>query len=138
MRRFDDAHRHPDRQTQPGQFPGLQEIHMNQRPSTTAAWQRAIAIAVFASASLTTVSCASTATREGTGEYIDDSVVTTRVKAAILADASLKSTEINVETFKGRVQLSGFVNSRPDIDHAVTVARAVKGVTSVTNDMRLK
>ena len=111
---------------------------MNPGFFTLPAWQRAIAIAVFAGASLASVSCASTAKTEGTGEYIDDSVVTTRVKAAILADASLKSMEINVETFKGRVQLSGFVNSRPDIDHAVTVARAVKGVTSVTNDMRLK
>jgi osmotically-inducible protein OsmY len=111
---------------------------MSHRHFTIPAWQRAIAIAVFAGATLTTASCASTATREGTGEYIDDSVVTTRVKAAILADASLKSAEINVETFKGRVQLSGFVNSRADIDRAVTVARSVKGVGSVTNDMRLK
>ncbi|MGM9486837.1 BON domain-containing protein [Ideonella sp. YS5] len=111
---------------------------MNQRFFNLPAWQRAAAIAVFAGVSLTSVSCASTATREGTGEYVDDSVVTTRVKAAILADSSLKSTEINVETFKGRVQLSGFVNSRTDIDHAVSVTRSVKGVASVTNDMRLK
>lgn len=82
--------------------------------------------------------CASTATKEGTGEYIDDSVITTKVKTAIFADASLKSMEINVETFKGVVQLSGFVNSRTDIDKAVELARGVKGVTSVENDMRVK
>jgi osmotically-inducible protein OsmY len=111
---------------------------MNQRSFTIPAWQRAVATAMFASASLMSVSCASTPTQESTGQYVDDSVVTTRVKAAILADASLKSSEINVETFKGRVQLSGFVNSKEDIDHAMTVTRAVKGVSSVANDMRLK
>lgn len=82
--------------------------------------------------------CASTSKHEGTGEYIDDSVITTKVKAAVLNEPSLKSAEINVETFKGRVQLSGFVNSQADIDHAMTVTRAVKGVSSVSNDMRLK
>ena len=82
--------------------------------------------------------CASTATQEGTGEYIDDSVITAKVKAGIFNDASLKSMEINVETFKGVVQLSGFVNSQADIDRAVELARGVKGVTSVKNDMRVK
>ena len=82
--------------------------------------------------------CASTAKTEGTGEYIDDTVVTTKVKAAIFNEPTLKSAEINVETFKGVVQLSGFVNSREDINKAVTVARQIPGVTSVKNDMRLK
>ncbi len=82
--------------------------------------------------------CASTSQKEGTGEYIDDSVITTKVKAAIFNEPSLKSAEINVETFKGTVQLSGFVSSRVDINKAVDVARGVKGVTSVKNDMRLK
>ena len=82
--------------------------------------------------------CASTATQEGTGEYVDDSVITTKVKAAVFTDASLKSSEINVETFKGVVQLSGFVNSQADIDRAVELACGVKGVTSVKNDMRVK
>ena len=82
--------------------------------------------------------CASTAKQEGTGEYIDDSVITTKVKAEILKDDTLKSNEINVETFKGVVQLSGFVNSQGDIDKAVEVARSVKGVSSVKNDMRVK
>jgi osmotically-inducible protein OsmY len=82
--------------------------------------------------------CASTRTSEGTGEYVDDTVLTGRVKAAILADPVLKSAEINVETFKGRVQLSGFVNSQSDINHAAVMVRGMKGVTSVANDMRLK
>ena len=76
--------------------------------------------------------------RSGTGEYIDDTVITTKVKAAILNEETLKSSEINVETFKGVVQLSGFVNSQADIATAASVARGIKGVTSVKNDMRLK
>jgi osmotically-inducible protein OsmY len=82
--------------------------------------------------------CASTSTKEGTGEYFDDTAITTKVKAAIFNEPSLKSTEINVETFKGTVQLSGFVSSRADIDKAVELARGVKGVSSVKNDMRMK
>ncbi|MFA6041281.1 MAG: BON domain-containing protein [Methylophilus sp.] len=82
--------------------------------------------------------CASTAKHEGTGEYIDDSVITTKVKAAVLNEPTLKSSEINVETFKGVVQLSGFVNSASDISKAAEVARSVKGVTSVKNDMHVK
>jgi osmotically-inducible protein OsmY len=87
---------------------------------------------------LSLLGCASTATKEGTGEYLDDSVITSKVKAEIFKDKSLKSAEINVETFKGVVQLSGFVNSQADIDKAVEVARTVNGVTSVKNDMRVK
>jgi osmotically-inducible protein OsmY len=86
----------------------------------------------------TTLGCASTSKQEGTGEYLDDSVITTKVKAAVFNEPSLKSSEINVETFKGVVQLSGFVNSQSDINKAVEVARSVKGVTSVKNDMRVK
>lgn len=82
--------------------------------------------------------CASSPKQEGAGEYIDDAVVTTKVKAAILEDSSLKVTEINVETYKGRVQLSGFVSSRNQIDRAAEVTRKVKGVKSVVNDLRLK
>jgi len=82
--------------------------------------------------------CASTSKQEGTGEYVDDTVLTGKVKAAIFNDPALSSAEINVETFKGVVQLSGFVNSKEDINKAVRVARSVKGVVSVKNDMRLK
>jgi osmotically-inducible protein OsmY len=82
--------------------------------------------------------CGSTAKTEGTGEYVDDSVITAKVKTAIFNDPTLKVNEINVETFKGVVQLSGFVNSQADINKAVQVARGIAGVTSVKNDMRLK
>jgi osmotically-inducible protein OsmY len=82
--------------------------------------------------------CASTSKQEGTGEYIDDTVITTKVKVAVFNEPSLKSAEINVETFKGVVQLSGFVSSRADINKAVEVARSVQGVKSVKNDMRVK
>jgi osmotically-inducible protein OsmY len=82
--------------------------------------------------------CASTAKQEGTGEYVDDTVITTKVKTAIFSEPTLKSAEINVETFKGVVQLSGFVNSSAAETTAVAVARKVEGVKSVKNDMRLK
>jgi osmotically-inducible protein OsmY len=84
------------------------------------------------------VGCAGTATRESTGDYFDDTVLTTKVKAAVFDEPSLKSAEINVETFKGMVQLSGFVNSQADINKAVEIAREVPGAKSVTNDMRVK
>lgn len=93
---------------------------------------------VLAFLMLAMAGCASTSKQEGTGEYIDDSVITARVKTAIFNEPTLKVAEINVETFKGRVQLSGFVNSHGDIQRAVEVARRVGGVTSVANDMRLK
>jgi len=86
----------------------------------------------------TVLGCASTSKHEGTGEYLDDSVITTKVKAAVYNEPTLKSAEINVETFKGVVQLSGFVNSQSDINRAVEVARGVKGVVSVKDDMRVK
>ena len=86
----------------------------------------------------TMLGCASTPKQESTGEYLDDSVITTKVKTAILNEPSLKSAEINVETFKGVVQLSGFVSTQSDIQKAVEVARSIKGVTSVKNDMRVK
>jgi osmotically-inducible protein OsmY len=82
--------------------------------------------------------CAATPTREGTGEYFDDIVITTKVKAAIFNEPSLKSGQINVETFRGTVQLSGFVSSRAEINKAVEVASGVPGVKSVKNDMRLR
>jgi len=84
------------------------------------------------------VGCAATPKQEGTGEYLDDSVLTTKVKAAVFNEPSLKSAEINVETFKGVVQLSGFVSSQTEINRAAEVARGVTGVKSVKNDMRLK
>jgi osmotically-inducible protein OsmY len=98
-----------------------------------------IAAAVFtASLALTVVGCSSTPTKESTGEYIDDAAITTKVKAVIFNEPTLKSTEINVETFKGDVQLSGFVAQPADAQRAAELARGVKGVTSVKNDIRVK
>lgn len=82
--------------------------------------------------------CASTSKQESTGELIDDSVITTKVKAAILGEPTLKSHEISVETYKGQVQLSGFVGSADNIVKANEVARSVKGVTSVRNSLVVK
>jgi len=93
---------------------------------------------VFAVLLASLLGCAGTSTKEGTGEYFDDTVITTKVKAAIFNEPSLKSAEINVETFKGAVQLSGFVSSPANISRAVEIARGVGGVTSVKNNMRLK
>ena len=84
------------------------------------------------------VACAPTAKREGTGEFIDDSLITGKVKAALVADPELKATEINVETFKGTVQLSGFVGSPDHISKAVQLARGIQGVKSVKNDIAIK
>lgn len=82
--------------------------------------------------------CASTPKHESTGEYVDDSVLTAKVKAAILDEPTLSAAEINVETFKGVVQLSGFVSSHANMTKAVEIARGVSGVKSVKNDMELK
>jgi len=84
------------------------------------------------------MACASTRTHEGTGEYVDDTAITTKVKAAIFTDSELKVMQINVETFKGVVQLSGFVNSRASVTKAGEVARSVKGVVEVKNDLVVK
>jgi osmotically-inducible protein OsmY len=100
-----------------------------------------IATALIAALMMTTVvGCASTSTdkHETPGQYIDDAAVTTAVKAAIVKEPSLKVAEINVETYKGVVQLSGFVSSAENIATATTVARSVNGVKSVKNDLRLK
>ncbi len=97
-----------------------------------------IAAVLSAFLAVSVVGCASTSKSEGTGEYVDDAVLTTKVKAAIFNEPGLKSFEINVETYKGVVQLSGFVNSQADINKAVDVARSVKGVVSVKNNMRVK
>ena len=86
----------------------------------------------------TFAACASTPTRESTGEYVDDSVITTKVKSLLAADDLLKSFQISVETYKGTVQLSGFVNSQKAVDKAGEITRTVKGVTSVKNNLVVK
>jgi hyperosmotically inducible protein len=86
----------------------------------------------------TFVACASTPKQESTGEYVDDSVITTKVKSLLAADDFLKSFQISIETYKGSVQLSGFVDSQQAVDKAGEIARSVKGVTSVKNDLVVK
>lgn len=82
--------------------------------------------------------CAATSTRESTGGYIDDSAITAKVKSALLAEPNLNSNDIQVVTFKGVVQLSGFVASQAQVNAAVAVTRNVKGVSEVRNNMVLK
>jgi osmotically-inducible protein OsmY len=86
----------------------------------------------------TFVACASTSKQESTGEYVDDSVITTKVKALLAEDDFLKSFQISVETYKGTVQLSGFVGSQKAVDKAGEIARSVKGVNSVKNNLIVK
>ena len=86
----------------------------------------------------TFLGCAATQTSESTGQYVDDSAITTKVKAAIFNDATLKTLQIGVETFKGEVQLSGFVDSAQNVRKAGEVARSVKGVVSVRNNLIVK
>ncbi|PKH26843.1 hypothetical protein CIG19_03330 [Enterobacterales bacterium CwR94] len=95
-------------------------------------------ITVAAMMAFVLAGCAPTATQEGTGGYIDDTVVTTKVKTTLLGDKALKSREISVETFKGRVQLSGFVSSPQLASRAVELTRTVPGVKSVINNMQIK
>jgi osmotically-inducible protein OsmY len=87
---------------------------------------------------LVAIGCASTTSESSTGEMIDDTVITTKVKAAIFQDEELSSSEISVETFKGVVQLSGFVSDRSDVPRAAVVARGVAGVVSVKNSLVVK
>jgi len=93
---------------------------------------------LIAASMLFAIGCASTSTQESTGQYIDDSTITAKVKTAIFNEPTLKVAQINVETYKAVVQLSGFVNSYADINTAGSVARSVNGVVSVKNDIRLK
>ena len=94
--------------------------------------------ASIAASMLFALGCASTGRQESTGEYIDDATITTKVKTAIFNEPSLKVAQINVETYKAVVQLSGFVNSSADMSKAASVARSVSGVASVKNDIQLK
>jgi len=84
------------------------------------------------------VACASTPKQEGTGDYIDDSVITTKIKSQLANDEFLKSFQISVESRKGIVQLSGFVDSQKAKDKAGQIARGVGGVTSVRNNLVVK
>jgi len=101
-------------------------------------WNRVVGYIVLVVFIAAFVSCASTSKQESTGEYVDDSVITTKVKSLLAADDFLKSFQIGVETYKGVVQLSGFVNSQQAVDKAIQISRSVKGVTSVRNDLIVK
>lgn len=104
--------------------------------------QRFIPVALLAAALgagvMTTTGCASTSSNSSFGETVDDSVITTKVKAAFVEDKAVSALNINVETFKGTVQLSGFANNATEMARAAELARSVKGVRSVKNDIRLK
>lgn len=97
-----------------------------------------ITSAILAITFLTTLGCASSQQHESTGGYVSDSWITSKVKYAVMRDNTLDGNEINVETFKGVVQLSGFVSSEQQITNAVELANTIKGVKSVKNDMHLK
>lgn len=98
--------------------------------------RRRLLVAVLATVLL--AACAATLKQESTGAYLDDTAITARVKTALLADKQVSGMAINVETFKGTVQLSGFANSTQEKEKAAEVARSVSGVKSVKNDIRLK
>jgi len=82
--------------------------------------------------------CSATQKKESPGQYFDDSVITTKVKAAVFNEPELKVLQINVETFKGEVQLSGFVDSQESVRKAGEVASSVAGVKSVKNNLIVK
>jgi len=86
----------------------------------------------------TLMACASTPKQESTGEYVDDSVITTKVKTMLASDDFLKSFQVSVETYKGTVQLNGSVDSQKAIDKAGEIASSVKGVKSVKNNLNVK
>ena len=97
-----------------------------------------VSVVFLAAMMLAVVGCAGTATHESTGEFVTDTWITTKVKAVLVESPMVKATEVNVETFKGVVQLSGFVSSQSAMNEAVRLTRDIKGVTSVKNDMRIK
>jgi osmotically-inducible protein OsmY len=97
-----------------------------------------IAVILLSAAMLSAAGCAGSRTQESTSEYVDDTWITTKVKSTLIDSPSVKATEVNVETFKGRVQLSGFVSTQMAMNEAVRLTQGIKGVTSVKNDMRIK
>lgn len=111
---------------------------MTSKKTSVGSISKRLGVLVIGITMLALAGCTSTATQESASEYVSDAVVTARVKAAIVNDPVLKATEINVETYKGTVQLSGFVKDKQAIAKASDVARGVNGVTSVKNDLRVK
>ena len=82
--------------------------------------------------------CAGNAKQESVGEFVDDAVITAKVKSAFVEDKEVSALNVRVETYKGMVQLSGFVSSREAMNQAVRVTSGIKGVSSVKNDMRIR
>ena len=116
----------------------LQPLSSRARKVTMKKLNKYLGSSLLAVVLIAIVGCAPTPKQEGTGEYFDDTLVTTKVKAAIFNEPTLKSSEINVETFKGVVQLSGFVSSLDASHKAVNTASKVNGVVAIENDMRIK
>jgi osmotically-inducible protein OsmY len=97
-----------------------------------------LSISILSILLVSAVGCAGSATKSSTGEYIDDTWITTKAKAVLIEDSLVRATEVNVETFKGVVQLSGFVSSDEAMIQAVRLVRDIQGVTAVKNDMRVR
>ena len=95
-------------------------------------------VAALGAAFVALPGCAGSPTQESTGQYVDDSAITTQVKSKFVADPQVSALNIKVETFKGTVQLSGFANSQTEVSRAVEIASDVKGVRAVRNDIRVK
>jgi osmotically-inducible protein OsmY len=102
---------------------------------TTSRLLRALGVALVASA---LAACAGSPTKKSTGELIDDTAITTKVKSRLIGDKDVSALDVQVETFKGTVQLSGFVGSERERERAAELARSVDGVKEVKNDLRLK
>ena len=98
-------------------------------------WLAAIAVAFTL---IGAVGCSSTSTRESTGQYVDDSSITTKVKTKFVEDKTVSAMRIHVETFQGVVQLSGFANSDAERNRAIELARSVPGVKDVKDDIQVK
>ena len=101
-------------------------------------FNKVLSAAFLAVTLVSVVGCASTAQKQGTGEYVDDAVITTKVKAALVENPLTKAYQIEVETYKGVVQLSGFVATQAEANKAAELARGVNGVSSVKNDIRIR
>lgn len=100
--------------------------------------QRVFSLLAILGLAITFLGCATTQKHESTGQYVDDSVITSKVKAAVFEEPSLKTMQINVKTFKGVVQLSGFVDTPQSVTRAGQVATGIEGVKSVENDLIVK
>lgn len=104
----------------------------------TMLFHKHLRILLLAALSALAVACAGTETKSSTGEYIDDSVITAKVKTALLNSPKVSGLSIEVETFRGEVQLSGFADTKEEREEAAKLAKSVPGVRAVRNDIRVK